>query len=86
MCHTHMTQCCRRELLQSVAHLMLLDIFTPQLTNMFLLGLVALNSSGVIGVWNTMTQTWKLQHVQPITSYDVAGTMIEEIILVTRGA
>eukprot|EP00116_Pleurobrachia_bachei_P008069 sb/3468331/ len=45
-------------------------------------GLVALNSSGVIGVWNTMTQTWKLQHVQPITSYDVAGTMKQEIISV----
>ena len=35
--------------------------------------LKAILFSGIIGVWNTMTQTWKVQQVQPITSFDVAG-------------
>lgn len=39
-------------------------------------GLVALSSSGLIGVWNTMTQTWKVQQVQPVSSFDVAGCML----------
>ncbi|KAL5255272.1 hypothetical protein ACHWQZ_G014617 [Mnemiopsis leidyi] len=39
-------------------------------------GLVALSSSGLIGVWNTMTQSWKVQQVQPVTSFDVAGCML----------
>ena len=36
-------------------------------------GLVALSQTGLIGVWNTMTQNWKIQQVQPVTSYDIAG-------------
>ena len=40
-------------------------------------GLVALSSRGIIGVWNTMTQNWKVQHVQPITSYDIAGMILQ---------
>jgi len=39
-------------------------------------GLVALSQTGLIGVWNTMTQNWKIQQVQPITSYDIAGCLL----------
>lgn len=38
--------------------------------------LVALSSTGKIGVWHSMTQHWQIQDVVPISSYDTAGSFL----------
>ncbi|GFR62246.1 BTB/POZ domain-containing protein KCTD3 [Elysia marginata] len=46
--------------------------------NLFFIGsqLVALSSTGKVGVWHSMTQHWQIQDVVPITSYDTAGSFL----------
>ncbi|XP_077980981.1 BTB/POZ domain-containing protein KCTD3-like [Glandiceps talaboti] len=36
--------------------------------------LVATSTTGKVGVWHAMTQNWQVQEVQPVTSYDTAGS------------
>ncbi len=43
--------------------------------------LVALSSSGRIGVWNSMTQIWQAQELAAITSHDTAGTVLSGFVL-----
>ncbi|XP_053670777.1 SH3KBP1-binding protein 1 [Anopheles nili] len=38
--------------------------------------LVALSSSGKIGVWHAMTQHWQIQDLVPILSFDTAGSFL----------
>lgn len=38
--------------------------------------LVALSSSGKIGVWHAMTQHWQIQDLEPILSFDTAGSFL----------
>lgn len=38
--------------------------------------LVALSSSGKIGVWHAMTQLWQIQDLVPILSFDTAGSLL----------
>lgn len=38
--------------------------------------LVALSSSGKIGVWHAMTQHWQIQDLCPILSFDTAGSFL----------
>lgn len=38
--------------------------------------LVALSSSGKIGVWHAMTQHWQIQDLLPILSFDTAGSFL----------
>ncbi|KAL8608688.1 hypothetical protein ACOMHN_002917 [Nucella lapillus] len=38
--------------------------------------LVALSSTGKVGVWHSMTQHWQIQDVVPVTSYDTAGSFL----------
>lgn len=38
--------------------------------------LVALSSSGKIGVWHAMTQHWQIQDMFPILSFDTAGSFL----------
>ncbi|KAM9033432.1 SH3KBP1-binding protein 1-like isoform 2-T2 [Sarcophilus harrisii] len=38
--------------------------------------LIATSSTGRIGVWNAVTKHWQVQEVQPITSYDAAGSFL----------
>lgn len=38
--------------------------------------LVALSSSGKLGVWHAMTQHWQTQDVMPISSFDTAGSIL----------
>lgn len=38
--------------------------------------LVALSSSGKIGVWHAMTQHWQCQDMEPILSFDTAGSFL----------
>ena len=38
--------------------------------------LVALSSSGKIGVWHSMTQHWQTQDLLPILSFDHAGSFL----------
>lgn len=38
--------------------------------------LVALSSSGKIGVWHAMTQHWQTQDLVPIMSFDTAGSFL----------
>lgn len=38
--------------------------------------LVALSSSGKLGVWHAMTQHWQTQDVVPIASFDTAGSFL----------
>lgn len=38
--------------------------------------LVALSSSGKIGVWQAMTQHWQMQDLVPILSFDTAGSFL----------
>ncbi|XP_053657969.1 SH3KBP1-binding protein 1 [Anopheles marshallii] len=38
--------------------------------------LVALSSSGKIGVWHSMTQHWQIQDLVPILSFDTAGSFL----------
>ncbi|XP_044746905.1 BTB/POZ domain-containing protein KCTD3 isoform X3 [Coccinella septempunctata] len=38
--------------------------------------LVALSSSGKLGVWHAMTQHWQTQDVMPIASFDTAGSIL----------
>lgn len=38
--------------------------------------LVALSSSGKIGVWHAMTQHWQTQDLVPILSFDTAGSFL----------
>lgn len=38
--------------------------------------LVALSSSGKIGVWHSMTQHWQIQDLVPILSFDSAGSFL----------
>lgn len=46
--------------------------------NLFFIGsqLVALSSTGKVGVWHSMTQHWQIQDVVPITSHDTAGSFL----------
>jgi len=46
--------------------------------HLFFIGtqLVALSSSGKIGVWNSMTQLWQSQGISPVTSHDTAGSFL----------
>lgn len=46
--------------------------------HMFFIGnqLVALSSSGKIGVWHAMTQHWQIQDLCPILSFDTAGSFL----------
>jgi len=37
---------------------------------------VALSYSGKIGVWNVMTQSWRVQDIIPISSHDIAGSFL----------
>uniref|UniRef100_A0A4W2CHQ1 SH3KBP1 binding protein 1 n=2 Tax=Bos TaxID=9903 RepID=A0A4W2CHQ1_BOBOX len=38
--------------------------------------LIATSHTGRIGVWNAVTKHWQVQEVQPITSYDAAGSFL----------
>lgn len=38
--------------------------------------LVALSSTGKIGVWHAMSQHWQIQDVVPISSFDTAGSFL----------
>ncbi|XP_039105908.1 SH3KBP1-binding protein 1 isoform X3 [Hyaena hyaena] len=38
--------------------------------------LIATSHTGRIGVWNAVTKHWQVQDVQPITSYDAAGSFL----------
>jgi hypothetical protein len=38
--------------------------------------LVATSNIGKIGAWNSMTQTWQNQDINPICSYDLAGSFL----------
>lgn len=38
--------------------------------------LVALSPTGKIGVWHAMTHHWQIQDVEPILSFDTAGTFL----------
>ncbi|XP_038623050.1 SH3KBP1-binding protein 1 [Tachyglossus aculeatus] len=38
--------------------------------------LIATSHMGCIGVWNAVTKHWQVQDVQPITSYDAAGSFL----------
>ncbi|XP_014247230.1 BTB/POZ domain-containing protein KCTD3 isoform X2 [Cimex lectularius] len=38
--------------------------------------LVALSSTGKIGIWHSMTQHWQIQDVMPISSFDTAGSFL----------
>lgn len=38
--------------------------------------LVALSSSGKIGVWHAMTQHWQIQDLVPVLSFDSAGSFL----------
>lgn len=38
--------------------------------------LVALSTSGKIGVWHAMTQHWQIQDLVPILAYDTAGSFL----------
>uniref|UniRef100_A0A2I2ZX69 BTB/POZ domain-containing protein KCTD3 n=1 Tax=Gorilla gorilla gorilla TaxID=9595 RepID=A0A2I2ZX69_GORGO len=40
------------------------------------LQLIATSHTGRIGVWNAVTKHWQVQEVQPITSYDAAGSFL----------
>lgn len=46
--------------------------------HLFFIGsqLVALSSSGKIGVWHAMTQHWQIQDLVPILSFDSAGSFL----------
>ncbi|XP_076441974.1 BTB/POZ domain-containing protein KCTD3-like [Babylonia areolata] len=46
--------------------------------SLFFIGsqLVALSSTGKVGVWHSMTQHWQIQDVVPVTSYDTAGSFL----------
>lgn len=46
--------------------------------HLFFIGaqLVALSSTGKIGVWNSMTQQWQSQGLSPITSHATAGSFL----------
>ncbi|KAL5008364.1 hypothetical protein ScPMuIL_013945 [Solemya velum] len=46
--------------------------------SLFFIGsqLVALSQIGKVGVWHAMTQHWQIQDVNPITSYDTAGSVL----------
>ncbi|XP_032104627.1 SH3KBP1-binding protein 1 isoform X2 [Sapajus apella] len=38
--------------------------------------LIATSHTGRIGVWNAVTKHWQVQEIQPITSYDAAGSFL----------
>ncbi|XP_045148637.1 SH3KBP1-binding protein 1 [Echinops telfairi] len=38
--------------------------------------LIATSHTGRVGVWNAVTKHWQVQEVQPITSYDAAGSFL----------
>lgn len=38
--------------------------------------LVSLSCTGKIGVWNAMTQSWRIQDVMPISSHNTAGSFL----------
>ena len=38
--------------------------------------LVSLSYTGKIGVWNAMTQSWRIQDVMPISSHNTAGSLL----------
>ncbi|XP_062033057.1 SH3KBP1-binding protein 1 [Lepus europaeus] len=38
--------------------------------------LIATSHTGRIGVWNAVTKHWQVQELQPITSYDAAGSFL----------
>ncbi|XP_016022296.2 SH3KBP1-binding protein 1 isoform X3 [Rousettus aegyptiacus] len=38
--------------------------------------LISTSHTGRIGVWNAVTKHWQVQEVQPITSYDAAGSFL----------
>ena len=46
--------------------------------NLFFIGsqLVATSSIGKIGVWNSISQLWQIQDVNPISSFDAAGSFL----------
>lgn len=51
---------------------------TVRVEYLFFIGsqLVALSSSGNIGVWHAMTQHWQIQDLEPILSFDTAGSFL----------
>lgn len=51
---------------------------TVRVEYLFFIGsqLVALSSSGKIGVWHAMTQHWQTQDLEPISSFDTAGSFL----------
>uniref|UniRef100_A0A2L2YBL9 BTB/POZ domain-containing protein KCTD3 n=1 Tax=Parasteatoda tepidariorum TaxID=114398 RepID=A0A2L2YBL9_PARTP len=52
--------------------------FTTPVDHLFFIGsqLVALSHTGKVGVWHAMTQHWQIQDVNPITSFDTAGSFL----------
>lgn len=51
---------------------------TVRVEYLFFIGsqLVALSSSGKIGVWHAMTQHWQTQDLEKISSFDTAGSFL----------
>lgn len=51
---------------------------TVRVEYLFFIGsqLVALSSSGKIGVWHAMTQHWQTQDLESISSFDTAGSFL----------
>ena len=46
--------------------------------NLFFIGsqLVAIGAVGKIGVWNSLSQLWQHQDINPISSFDTAGSFL----------
>ncbi|XP_033110842.1 BTB/POZ domain-containing protein KCTD3-like [Anneissia japonica] len=46
--------------------------------SLFFIGsqLVATSHTGKVGVWHAVTRSWQCQNIQPISSYDTAGTYL----------
>ena len=38
--------------------------------------MVALSQTGKVLIWHSMTQSWQVQDVMPISSYDTAGSFL----------